>query len=202
MSTPDFEELVGGADLEEAERRELLVAHEALLAAGPPAELSPRLARAPRPGATVAALPSGRRRSALLLAAAIALVAFAFGASVGHDSDQAFAATWQKEMRGTAVTPNAHAWISGSKADRAGNWKMLLKTEGLPRLQGKQYYVVWLTKDGKPIAECGSFVVGGDTTVATFTEPYEVKEFDGWVVTLWRGPRSGIGPALLRTAKV
>jgi hypothetical protein len=40
---PDFEELVGG-DLEPRERERLLRVHEALVAAGPPPELTPDLA--------------------------------------------------------------------------------------------------------------------------------------------------------------
>ena len=38
------------------------------------------------------------------------------------------------------------------------------------------------------------------TTVATFAEPYEVHEFDGWVVTRWRAPKAPLGPALLKTS--
>jgi hypothetical protein len=202
VSTPDFEELIGAAELDPDERSMLLGAHEALLAAGPPAELPPRLARAPRPAAAVVSLPSGRRRSMLLLAAAIALVAFTFGTAVGHRNGQAFAASWKKEMHGTPVAPHATALISGSKANRSGNWTMLLQTAGLPRLQGKQYYILWLTKHGKPVVQCGSFVVGSGVTAERFAEPYEVKEFDGWVVTLWRGPSSKPGPVLLRTPQI
>jgi hypothetical protein len=200
--TPDFESLVGGADLAEDERARLLAAHEALLIAGPPAELSPALARAPRVDAAVVAFPSGRRRATWLLAAAVALVAFALGTATSQKSGGAFAATWTHEMRGTTAAPKAWAAISGTKKDAAGNWKMLLKTTGLPKLQGKDYYILWLTKHGRPVAQCGTFVVGGGTTVATFAEPYEVKEFDGWVVTLWRGPKAPQGPALLKTASV
>jgi hypothetical protein len=199
---PDFESLVGGDDLDAQERARLLAAHEALLIAGPPAELPPALVRAPRPEAVVVALPSGRRRSTLLVAAAIALVAFALGTATSRKSGDAFAATWTHELRGTAAAPHAWAAISGTKKDRAGNWKMLLKTTGLPQVHGKKYYVLWLTKHGRPVAQCGTFLVGDGTTVATFVEPYEVQEFDGWAVTLWRGPKTPTGPALLRTAAV
>jgi hypothetical protein len=197
----DFESLVGGADLTEGERSQLLSAHEALLLAGPPAELSPALAGAPRVDAEVVALPRGRRRAAWLLAAAIALVAFALGTTTNRYGGEAFAAAWTHQLQPTKAAP-AGAWasIAGSKRDSAGNWKMLLKTGGLPQLHGKDYYVLWLTKNGKPVAECGTFLVKDGTTVATFAEPYEVKEFDGWVVTHWRGPKAPVGPALLKVS--
>jgi hypothetical protein len=201
-NTPDFESLAGGPDLGEEERSRLLTAHEALLAAGPPAELSPRLARAPRVDAHVVRIPSGRRRAMMVLAAALALVAFTVGASLNRPGSTAFAAAWTHPMKGTAAAPNAVATISGTKKDSAGNWQMRLQAAGLPKLRGREYYILWLTKHGRPIAECGSFVVGDGATVETFAEPYEVHEFDGWVVTRWRGPKSPTGPALLKTQTV
>ena len=201
--TPDFESLVGGADLSDQERTTLLATHEALLLAGPPPELPPHLERAPRPDAAVVPFPQGRRRALALLAAAIALVAFSLGAAVSSkQSGGKFAAAWTEPMHGTPIAPKAQASISGSKRDRAGNWKMLIKTSGLPDLRGKEYYVLWLTKHGRPIAQCGTFKVHSGTTVETFSEPYELHEFDGWVVTLWRGPKAKPGPALLRTATI
>jgi hypothetical protein len=103
-------------------------------------------------------------------------------------------------MRPTAAAPNAWASLSGTQRDSAGNWKMLLKTGGLPQLAGKQYYILWLTKNGRPVAACGTFLVGDGTTVETFAEPYEVHDFDGWVVTKWSGPKAPMGPALLKTS--
>jgi hypothetical protein len=200
--TPDFESLVGGADLDEQERATLLAAHEALLLAGPPAELPAHLAHAPRPDGTVIPFPRGQRRAMVVLAAAIALVAFALGTATSAKDGGKFAAAWTHPMRGTPVAPDATASISGSKRDAAGNWKMLIKVTGLPVLHGNEYYVLWLTKHGRPIAQCGTFHVRGGTTVATFSEPYELHEFDGWVVTLWRGPTTKTGPALLRTARI
>jgi hypothetical protein len=200
--TPDFESLVGEGDLPAEERARLLSVHEALIIAGPPAELPPALARAPHVEAEIVRFPSGRRRATWAVAAAVALVAFALGTATSQKKEQAFAAAWTHEMQGTAAAPHAWASISGTKRDSAGNWKMLFKTTGLPQLHGNEYYILWLTKHGRPVAECGSFLVNGDTTVATFAEPYEVHEFDGWVVTRWRGPKTPTGPALLKTPTV
>lgn len=198
----DFETLVGGDDLRDEERARLLLAHEALLSAGPLAELPPHMAEAPHVGAAVVALPSGRRRSYFVLAAAVALVAFALGSATAGKKEAPFAAAWTHPMVGTQLAPGAKATIAGSKKDSAGNWKMVFKTTGLPKLHGKQYYVLWLTKNGRPVAVCGSFVVGDGTTVASFAEPYEVHEFDGWAVTLWKGPRAPVGKPLLQTATI
>lgn len=198
----DFETLAGGPDLGEDERARLLTAHEAVLAAGPLAELPSHLAHAPKVEAAVVPFPSGRRRSYFVIAAAVALVAFALGSATAGKKEARFDAAWTHPMRGTPLAPIARATISGTERDSAGNWKMLLKTTGLPTLSGKQYYVLWLTKHGRPVAECGTFLVGDGTTVATFAEPYEVHEFDGWVVTLWKGPKAPVGKPFLKTATI
>ena len=198
----DFETIAGGPDLGEDERARLLTAHEAVLAAGPLAELPPHLAQAPKVEAAVVPFPSGRRRSYYIIAAAVALVAFALGSATAGKKEPKFAAAWTHPMVGTALAPGAKATIAGTTKDSAGNWDMLFKTTGLPKLHGKQYYVLWLTKHGHPVAVCGSFLVGDGTTAATFVEPYEVHEFDGWAVTLWKGPRAPVGKPLLQTATI
>ena len=48
MNGPEFDDLIG-ADVPAGERERLLSAHEALLTAGPPAELPPGLEQAPNP---------------------------------------------------------------------------------------------------------------------------------------------------------
>jgi len=200
--TPEFEELVGGPDLAPEERARLLSAHDALVLAGPPAELSPSLRRAPKPEGEVVRMPSGRRRATLLLVAAAALIAFSLGVGVARQGGEAFAASWTLPMHGTVAAPTARATIAGAKADHAGNWRMQFEVRGLPRLRGEQYYVLWLTIKGRPIAECGQFKVGLGKTMATFTEPYKRTDFDGWVVTLWRGPKTPMGPVVLRTSEI
>jgi len=76
--TPDFDELVG-FDVEGPERERLRRVHDLLVQAGPPAEISPELEAGP-----ALALTLGRRRrpkvrrTAMLLAAAVAVLALAF----------------------------------------------------------------------------------------------------------------------------
>ena len=77
--SPDFDELVGN-DATGAERARLREAHELLLRAGPPPELTPKLKAGPNPG-TVRKLERRRvvkRRSLVLLAAALSIVVVFF----------------------------------------------------------------------------------------------------------------------------
>ena len=200
----DFEELVG-EDLAPEERERLRRAHDLLIAAGPPPELPPSLAE---PGA-VEAEPTpffNRRRNAtvLVLAAALAAAAFGIGYLTGGRSDNGdtFAAKNTVVMHGTPTAPaGAIASIALGDRDDAGNWQMLVRASNLAKLKPGRYYTLWLTRKGRAVAPCGSFVVsGGDaTTEARFTVAYKLKSFDGWVVTeQGRGDRKA-GPVLLRT---
>ena len=48
------------------------------------------------------------------------------------------------------------------------------------------YYVLYLTKHGKPVAPCGGFLTNGKgATVVWMNAPYDFRRFDrgGWVVT-------------------
>ena len=76
---PDFDDLVG-QDVPAAERDRLRRAHELLLEAGPPPELSPELESVPWPDDALAPVfgrRSERKRRPMVLAAAIATVAVA-----------------------------------------------------------------------------------------------------------------------------
>jgi hypothetical protein len=173
---PDFDELVG-SDIEIAERERLRRVHEALVAAGPPPELSATLTSAPAPN--VARLAPRRRRAALVaLAAALGAVAFALGYLVaesrGPDTDRVIA------MTGTS---GATASLEIFEADDAGNWPMELEVERLaPPASGEQYQL-WLTRDGELTALCGSFLAEDDgSTVVPMNAPWRLADFDGWVV--------------------
>src|SRR5438445_220147 len=74
MTGPDFHDLVGGEGTPE-ELAQLRRAHELLIAAGPPPELSPRLAEAPSAIGRTSWLPQRRRAAALALAAGVAAAA-------------------------------------------------------------------------------------------------------------------------------
>ena len=189
---PDFDELVGG-DLEPEARERLLRVHEALLAAGPPPELTPDLA-APATAAAVVELhrPSRRRLAvAAVLAAALAAAAFGAGFFLGDSGTSSAAPERVIEMTGG----DARASLAILPQDEAGNWPMRMTVQGLPSLPAGEEYELWLTRDGKLASPCGAFAVSNDgRTVVSLNAPYRLKEFDGWVVT-----RRGSNRPILQT---
>jgi hypothetical protein len=186
----DFDELVGEVD--GAERERLLRTHELLIAAGPPPELPPALAQPPgSPGArgVVRPLPRGfypRRRAVAggLLAAALAFAAFAAGFFVG-DRDESFAAVRTISLQGTDLAHYAQGSLQLGRPDSSGNFPMLLRVQGLRELKSPRgYYEVRLTRDGRPIAPCGTFRVHSGTTEVELNAGYVLERFDGWVVVM------------------
>jgi hypothetical protein len=188
---PDFEELVG-EDLEPAERERLRRVHELLVAAGPPPELPPELRAGREGGAVVPLRRVGRRRTgpALILAAALAAAAFGAGFLVGDRSDAEAAPERTVVMRGGG----ARASLAIFPRDDAGNWPMEMTVRGLPELPDGRSYELWLTKDGRPDARCGTFVVAGAKTVVPLNAPYRLTDYDGWIIT-----RTGSRTTLLTT---
>lgn len=182
---PDFAELVGAEELEPAEAERLRGVHDLLVAAGPPPELPPSLARAPSTAGTVSFLPQRRRVALGLLAAALALAAFGAGYLVsGRGSDSGFkAAAPPIPMHGTTAAPGALASIRLGEVDEGGNWPMVLTVRGLKELPGNGYYELYLSRNGKPVASCGTFRVHGGTTTIRLNAPYKLKRFTGWIVT-------------------
>jgi hypothetical protein len=194
MTGPNFDELVGGEDLEGEERDRLLRVHELLVAAGPPPELSPELASAPpEPKATIVPIQRKRWRTAGLAAAAALVIAFGAGWLVGDRSSNG-----QVERTVAMSGPHgAKASIDVQSADAAGNWPMVMTVSGLPKLPRGKSYTLWLTKSGRLDSPCGNFAVGGGTTTVHLNAPYHLKEYSGWVVV---PPNSGI--PVLRTAAI
>jgi hypothetical protein len=185
--TPDFDDLVGN-DVPEAERERLRRAHELLIAAEPPPELSPELESVPWPEAALAPLwqrgKPARRRP--LLAAAVVATAVFIGFLVGQatNSDSTSINTVRTvQLHGTALDRGALATLKLGKRDPDGNWPMVLRVKGLHRLAQGGYYDLYLTKGGKPIVSCGTFNVDGETVVR-FTAAYNLERFDknGWVI--------------------
>lgn len=173
MTAPDFDELVGDVPADERER--LRRAHDLLVAAGPPPELPASIASPP-----VRGFPR-RRVAALLIAAAIAVAAFAAGWLL-RGSDE-FEVRGSVPMHATANAPGASALIELGYGDDHGNWPMLVKVEGLKQLPKGGYYELLLTKDGKPVAVCGSFKVDPEgVTEVRLGASYDLRRFDGWVV--------------------
>lgn len=175
MRAPDFDELVG-PEVGGEERARMRRAHELLLAAGPPPDL-PEALESPR------VRPLTRRRAAaLLLAAALATAAFAGGWSL-RGGDDSFDVRAEVPMRGTANAAGASALIKLGRPDDYGNWQMELVVRGLKPLPHGGYYELLLTRDGEPVATCGSFKVArtGETRVRLGAS-YRLSDFDGWVV--------------------
>jgi hypothetical protein len=185
--SPDFDELVG-TETTGAERTRLREAHDLLLRAGPPPELTPKLKAGPNPG--VARMQRRRRtvkrRSLVLLAAALSIaIVFAAGYAVSSQrGGNGNALVASLELKGTAAVPDAHATLDVWQR-RDGNWPMTLSVKGLPKLPPRTYYEVYLFRDGHPWASCGSFVVSGKSSVlkVSLNAPYKLHRGDSWVVT-------------------
>jgi len=181
-----FDDLIGSEGLSPEDELRLRRVHDLLVQAGPPPDLSPELERPamlqeePR---EIPVIYRRRRGMAAVLALAAALAAFAGGYAFGHGKAKpaAFAAERTVAMHGT---PGARGVIQIAAEDEVGNWPMLVEVTGLRRQTDRHaYYELWVTKDGKPIASCGSFRVHGKTTHIRLTVPYPLRGYDGWVVT-------------------
>lgn len=189
----DFRDLVDLEGIDPDEEARLRRVHELLVQAGPPAELPPALATpgAP-PKGNVVQFPVKRRPTALLLiAAAIAAAAFGGGYLAGHSKSSGpagFASARIVQMRPAHGSGTALAVLRVASRDAGGNWPMEMTVRGLPQqAQQGAYYELWLTRAGKPAAPCGTFRVGGGATTVRLTVPYQLRRFDGWVVTT-QGP--------------
>jgi hypothetical protein len=193
MTKPaDFDELVG-RDLPEAERERLRHAHELLVQAGPPPELSPELEKVPWPEDALAPLWGKRKekvpltRRPLFLAAGFA-TAVVIGIVIGQGSGaspNSIDAQRSVELRGTALDRDAIGTLQLGKRDEDGNWPMVLRVKGLNDLPEGGYYDLYLTRDGEPRVLCGTFDVNDGEVVVRLSAAYDLSRFDrnGWVVT-------------------
>jgi len=199
----NFDDMVDRKGLGSDEEARLRRVHELLVQAGPPPDLPPGLERPPTAPAEAEIvqfplLP--RRRWTLAAVAAIALVLLAFGGGylVGHAKTKptSFATQRVVPMRGG----NALALLRVAAKDSAGNWPMQLEVNNLPTQSNhRAYYELWLTRNGKPVAPCGTFRVNPRTTTVRLSVPYDFKRFDGWVVTRQSVNDTGPGPVVLST---
>jgi hypothetical protein len=175
---PDFRELVGDEGPAE-ELARLRRVHELLVAAGPPPE--GELPRSPEPpGARVLPFRRPTMRSALRLAAAASIAAaFGIGFLVGNGTG-GFATELSVAMHGVGAASAASAEVKVGREDAHGNWPMLLKARGLPRLE-RGYYELYLTRGGSRHASCGTFSAGSGTTKVRLNAPYYADDY-GWVL--------------------
>ena len=171
---PDFDDLVGD-EVEGAERDRLRRVHDLLVAAGPPPEVSSPTA----PATNVVPLRPRRRRRALLgLAAALGAAAiFTLGLVVAAGDDPSAERVVLTGLQG------AQASLEIFALDEAGNWPMLVEVDGLAPAADGALFELWLTKDGAPVALCGSFRTDAEgVAVVPMNAPWKIDDFDGWVV--------------------
>jgi hypothetical protein len=201
MRTPDFDELIG-SDVGEAERERLRAVHQLLLQAGPPAELSPEIEAGPTLAMTLRRTSRRPGRTVMLLAAALAVCALAFlaGYISGNGKSHGPSAERTMSLTGTKAAPGALASLRIQPADPSGNWPMKISVTGLPKLPPHGYYTVYLMRDGKPYAPCGTFVVSGRAHGVSvwLNAPYGVRAGDTWVVTKQLPGHHEPGPIVLR----
>lgn len=199
--TPRLDDLID-EDVTGAERARLEQVHELLVAAGPPPELSPKLESGPTLAMTLGKpeRPRGRRLALLAASIAILVAAFLLGYLAGNRGG-GIASAQTLQLRGTHAAPAALASLQILPSDTSGNWPMKLTATGLPKLGGKWYYEVFLVRNGKIYAPCGSFITKGGANGAvdvTLNAPYQLRPHDTWVVTRQkRGDRTE-GTVVLR----
>jgi hypothetical protein len=185
---PDFDDLVG-TDVPPEERERLRRAHDLLVEAGPPPELSPALESIPWPDDAFQPLfgrrREGKARRPVLLAAALVtatVVGFLLGQATSSNSTS-IQTRKTVQLRGTPLASQALGTLKLGKPDAAGNWPMVLHVTGLPRLSKGGYYALYLTKGGQPLVSCGTINVSGATSVR-LSAAYVLEAFDknGWVI--------------------
>ena len=185
MNGPDFRALVGDEGTPE-ELEQLRRAHELLIAAGPPPELSPRLVEAPASIGRTHWLPRRRREAAFALAAGVIAAAFGIGFLVGDRGSNNFPQTRAIPMHGVGQLASAHATLAVGEQDSAGNYPLKMTVRGLPRARNGGWYELLLSKNGRPTLSCGSFSIVGQSVTVRLSVPYDLSEFpklfDGWVV--------------------
>ena len=178
--TPEFRDLVGD-DLTPEEELELARVDSLLRSVpGPATEVPGSLTRAVEQIGTATPIWT-RRRFVVAVALAATLAALFFG--VGRWAGQGFDARASFQMTPGKSAPQASGKIElGPRDESTGNWKMRLTVDGLPHLEGNDYYILWLARDGEYAGACGTFNVNGRTTV-DLTASYTLSEYDAWVVT-------------------
>jgi len=180
----DLHELINDTSPEERDRLQRV--HDLLVQAGPPPELPPALSEAPTPAQMprqeeLGWLPPRRSGRILTLAAGFAVVALALGYLVGRHG-AGFHTQFTKVMHATKADRSAQAVLAVGKLDAAGNWPLQLTVTGLRRLPTGGYYELWLTKQGRPGASCGTFRVESGQTIVRLNAPYDFRKYSGWIV--------------------
>jgi hypothetical protein len=196
--SPDFRELIG-EDVPAEERARLKRAHDLLVAAGPPPELTPALESPPEPGAQVSWLPRRRRGTALVLAATLVLSAFAAGFLIGDRSDDSSSSASFDAERTVVLGESGDtvAVVRLGEADKNGNHPLFVTVEGLEEQPKGDYYSLFMLKKGKPVRLCGTFnVAGTEQTTVRFVMGYGFDGFDGLQLSEYSEADHGHTPLL------
>ena len=171
---PEFDDLLG-PEVAGEERERLRRVHDLLIEAGPPPDVSRRSA----PDTNVVPLRRPRRGALVALAATLATAAaFTIGLVVATGDDPAV-----DRVIAMSGPSGASASLEVFELDEAGNWPMLLDVRGLEPAADGDRFELWLTKDGKPTALCGSFLTNDDgRAIVSMNAPWRFSDFDGWAV--------------------
>ena len=179
----EFNDIVDTDGPRPSEEARLRRVHDLLVQAGPPPDLPPALEarrpRRPRPRSIqFPLLPRRRWAVAAVAAAALALLAFGGGYLLGHS--KAKPATFARSRRADARAAGRSRSCVSRRPTRSATGRWRSTVGGLPKQHGRSaYYELWLTKDGKPVAPCGSFRVHGKNTTVRFSVPYDCTPTTG-----------------------
>jgi hypothetical protein len=186
----DFDDLVDLTGLSPADQRRLQQVHDLLVAAGPPPELSPALERPPLQPEPAQVVPLERARRgrgrivAVLLAAAVAVAAFGGGYLLGDRSESSTTADAVRVMSLRSAAGDAVGTLRVGEAEAGGNVPIELTISGLERQVGdRDYYELFVWREGKPGYPCGGFKMRNGTTTVRFTVPYTFRDSTQLVVT-------------------
>ena len=180
--------------------------HDLLLAAGPPPELPPHLLQEPRPPTAVVpqrhrpAAPPHRRAARHRRGARAG--AFGGGYIVGHGDQAPFASDFavpdarhrRRLAAPSAATPARQARRGRQLADRID----VAEPARAARRAG--YYELYLTKDGQPVASCGTFTSRARRTTIRLNAPYDLSQFDGGGSSTREEPGSDTARSIVLTA--
>ena len=123
-------------------------------------------------------------RLSLPTRAILCILAFLGGYIAGHSGA---GESFQSVQNVTLGNSEASAVVRFGPMDANGNTTMDVKVKGLRQLPEDDYYVLFMTKRGKPVVECGTFNIrrGGPTSLH-FTVAYDPADFDGLQLAQWR----------------
>jgi hypothetical protein len=113
------------------------------------------------------------------------LAAFAFGYLVGEREESAASFTAVKTVVLGKEQPLAV--VRFGEPDDNGNRPMLVTVEGLERQPEGNYYTLFMTRDGEPVAQCGTFNVEDEgLTTLRLSVAYDPDRYDGLMLAQYR----------------